>query len=424
VNYVERVEKPPSIFTHNARLEAMRIIRQHRQLRKDRRGMTAPAMLIALVVVMMATGLTLDRIWLQAARAELTTAVESAALRGGRLLASDDLLRPQVDHIARISAARKAAAEIASTNLIAGVPVKLDDSENGDIRFGHIVTKGNKGRELFIETDYNPKSVVVRGEHSRSKNNPVGLFMRSLTGQPAGDVASLAEASIDNHVIAFRPIDGVPAPFFPIGILQFDYSKRGIPAWETEIERRQGQDRLTYDETTNEVRAGADGIPEITLKSPSLGGKVEDANTHFFAINHRLPRGEIVRHIQTGFSETDLPTEYKGLLRLDRAPHEWRTLNVANQIDGEFDKLIGQCRIVCLYDKFEAGRNGEGTIRCVGIVAGRILAVTHQPDGSCEFVLQPGVLTTRTAVIAKEMPIDAPPQRFKNKYIYKLQLTH
>lgn len=403
----------------------MRIIRPTNRLKRNRQGFTAPAMLIALVVVMMATALTLDRIWLNAAHAELTTAVESAALRGGRLLASDDLLRPKIDHVERIKQARKAAAEIARTNLIAGQLVQLDDSKDGDIRFGRIMVKGPKRREIFIETDYNPLSVVVRGEHSRSKNNPVGLFMGALTGQPAGDVAAMAEASVDNHVIAFRAIDGVPVPVLPIGILQFDRTKRRIPAWETEIERRQGSDQLTYDETTGEIRRGPDGLPEITLRSPSLGGRDEDANMHFFAINARQPRGEIVRQIQTGLSEDDLRTEYyKGLLRLDRAPHVWRTVNVATQVGEEVNKLIGQCRIVCLYDEFKPTRNCEGSFRCVGIVAGRVLGVKHQPDGSCEFVFQPGVLTTRTAVIAKEMPIAAPAKRFQNKYIYKLQLTH
>jgi hypothetical protein len=396
---------------------------QARPIQRNRRGITAPAMLIAIVVVMMAVALTLDRMWLNAAQAELTTAVESAALRGGRLLASDDLLRRHVDHKERLRNAREAAAMIARSNKISGQPVQLDDSEEGDIRFGRIMHKGPKREELFIETEYHPLSVVVRAEHSRSKNNPVGLFMGSLTGQAAGDVAAIAEASIDNHIVALRPYDGVPVPVLPIAILRFDLKKRGVPDWETSIEQRQGSDRLGYDEATNEV-IGPDGIPEIVLSSPAFGGKPEKANVHFFAFNPRLPKGVIVRHIQTGWNEDDIPVEYNGLFRLDRAQSDWRTLNVASRVVDELNQLIGQCRIVFLYDEFKPSRNGEGTIRCVGVVAGRILALTHRKDGSCDFIFQPGVLTTRTAVTAKEMPVGGAAKRFKNKYIYKLQLTH
>ena len=386
--------------------------------------MTLPAMLIAMLVAMMATALTLDRIWLSAAQAELTTAAESAALRGGRLLANDDLLRLRVDHKERLRRVREAAAQIAATNKIAGEQVQLDDSEEGDIRFGRIVKQRDDRNELFVETSYNPNCVVVRAEHSRSMNNPVGLFMGVLTGQPEGDVAAIAEASIDNQIVAFRPFDGVPVPVLPMAILRFDSKRCGRPAWETEIEQRQGSDRLKFDESTKKVVRGADGIPEIVLRSPAFGAKPEDANLHFFALNPTSSRDAIARQIQTGWSEQDFPKQYKGLFRIDRPQHDWRTVNVGSGVVNELNKLIGQCRIVFLFDEFQAGQNGEGTIRCVGIVAGRILALQHQRDGSCEFIFQPGVLTTRTAVIAKEMPIDGPCERFENKYIYKLQLTN
>jgi len=86
---------------------------QHQFVAHTRRGSMAPVVMVALVVVISAVGLILDRLWLQTARAELLTAVEAAALGAGRHLVNDDLLRTNADPKKHIRRSRSTAVDIA-----------------------------------------------------------------------------------------------------------------------------------------------------------------------------------------------------------------------------------------------------------------------------------------------------------------------
>ena len=84
----------------------------------------ALAAMMSLLVIVGGVALALDRLWLDSAKTELEAAVEAAALRGGQLLASDDLLRVDADadaqlERARQEAGRKLAGSLAKTLLLA-----------------------------------------------------------------------------------------------------------------------------------------------------------------------------------------------------------------------------------------------------------------------------------------------------------------
>ncbi|MFP6765498.1 MAG: hypothetical protein VB858_17855, partial [Planctomycetaceae bacterium] len=233
----------------------------------------APAAIMALVVVIAGVALVLDQLWLDAASVELQTAAESAALAAGGELATDDLLKLNFSRENILQRARQKATEIAATNQIAGRPVQLDDSIAGDIRFGRVVVQSSSGREVFVETDFQPTSVATRAEHSRSQNNPVALFLNGLTGKTGGDVTAIAEASLDNRLIGLQPLDGVPIPALPLAILKSDLDGRNLETWDSAIVNRQGHDQFSYHEDTGEISSEPDGIPEIRLWS---AGRNED----------------------------------------------------------------------------------------------------------------------------------------------------
>lgn len=384
----------------------------------------APAAIMALVVVISGVALVLDSIWLDAAEVELQTAAESAALASCGTLATDDLLKVEYDQKSIIDRARERGASIASTNKLAGRSVELDDSDDGDIRFGRIVVD-NAGRERFVETPHRPTSVVVRAEHSRSRNNPVALFLHGLTGQSAGDVKTHAEASLDNRIVGLQPLNGVPIPALPLAILKSDPKNRGLETWDNAIINRQGADRFCYHEDTGEIAEGADGIPEITLRTAGRDEKIENSNMFLFASRPSVTRDDIARHIRIGWGDDDLPGGVEGL-RLHRRHHEFLTLNgVGGSLSRDLESIVGECRIVFLYDEFESdGRSREGRIRCITAVAGRILSIQIHDGDACEIVFQPGVLTTRTALLASETLVQGSWDRLANPYIYKLRLTH
>ena len=112
-----------------------------------------PAIAFAILIVGMALALVVDRLWLDAARVELTAATEAAALAAANRMADDELLRPTADLSVLLDNARQKAAEVAASNYVAGSPLELDTNEDGDIRFGRIVTDKDTGRGRFLEID-------------------------------------------------------------------------------------------------------------------------------------------------------------------------------------------------------------------------------------------------------------------------------
>ena len=402
-----------------------------------RRGSMALAAMMSLLVIVGGVAIALDRLWLDSAKTELEAAVEAAALRGGQLLASDDLLRLDSDIEARLEHARREAGTIAGENLLAGKPVELDLTPEGDIRFGRLVRRERTREDVFIETTDRPTSVVVRGLHSRARNNPVATFLNSVSNNQGADVSALSEATIDNRIVGFQPLAGAPIPALPLAILREAKEGEARESWLTQIEDRQGADRFGYDEQTGQVTDGPDGIPEIRLQSAIHRGNPKNANVHLFDVNGVSTDEELLLHMQNGWGDEDLPKNLTELRFDENSSHEFETVNgMHGPTPRVLKELIGQCRILFLYDEFlPTGRSGAGRIQITQAVAGRVLAVEVLEDDGCELILQPGVMTTRTALLAssdKESKSDRRNKRDRegrsdklaNRYIYKLQITN
>jgi hypothetical protein len=399
----------------------------------------ALAAMLSLLVIIGGVAVALDRLWLDSAKTELEAAVEAAALRGGQFLASDDLLRLEADVNARLELARQEAGNIASENRIAGEPVQLNIEPDGDVRFGRLVHRDRTGEDVFIETTDQPTSVVVRGLHSRSRNNPVATFLNSVSGNEGADVSALSEASIDNRVVGLQPLGGVPIPALPIAILRESKGGRR-ESWKSQIEDRQGTDEYGFDELTGQVTNGPDGIPEIRLRSAVRRGDPQKANVHLFDVNGSATMKQLLSHVRNGWGEQDMP-KHLPELRFDQGPHEFETVSGINgPVPGVLGKLIGECRILFLYEDFlPTGRSGSGRIHVTEAVAGRVLSIGEPGDDSCELIIQPGVMTTRTALLTSTSDRSKSGRRgqggfgktdekaagqLANRYIYKLQITN
>lgn len=389
-----------------------------------RRGTFAPAAIIALVVVVSGVALVLDKLWLDAAQLELNTAVEAAALSSGRALASDDLLRDQPNTGPRLEQARLAAAELAAKNRIAGEPVQLDPSPEGSIRFGKLVYREDLRETVFIESTEHPTTVVVGAERSHTQSNPVALFWQGISGFGYGNVFARAEASVDNHVIALRALDGIPIPVLPLAILkqpQWTYNgEQLVDDWQTQIEQRQGSDLLSVDATSHNVVTAGDGIPEMTLVTIGTDKRLDHVNAHFFLVDPQTSYDEFYQHIKRGWGQSDFKSATVPEVRLDRGPLSVSPMNVTG---GDFASYLqphlGECRIVFLYEQLAGD-----TLKCSGIAAGRIMSVTQAGQGGLKLVFQPGVLTTRTAVLVNDGLTTVAFPATANKYVYKLHLTY
>lgn len=373
--------------------------------RSTRRGFTTPAVAIALLVVMAGLALILDRLWLDAADLELTTAAEIAALAAAGELASDDLLKssPNPDH--RLDMARNSASWIASQNYVAGDPVQLDSNPEGDIRLGKLVLDEFENKIRFEETTDNPMTAVVSSLRSRRSSNPVGLFTAGVTGQPFGDVATRVEASVDNRVVGLRPLKDAPIPALPIAIWLNDPTGRRNDTWRTQIEARKGKDEFGYDSLGHHVTEGADGIPEMTLRSQAPGGGI-NLNTVVVDVGAGLSDTVLAQQFARGFSTEDLVASGGELSIFDATPQTLRASGELRHGDREaLESIIGEPRICLLYSTAVPAVSGDIIqATCVRMVAVRVLSVRDLTDGSCELVVQPCIVKTRTAILDAPQP--------------------
>lgn len=369
---------------------------------RHRRGLTTPAVAIALLVLMMALALIIDRIWLETAKLELSNAAEAAALAAAGQLATDDLLRIDTPASERLENARLAAGDIATQNFVCGNSVELNTEPDGDIRFG-ILEHTAKGIR-FKESDDNPTSVVVTALRTRSNNNPIALFVAGVTRLPFGDVATRVEASICNDVIGLRPIEGTPIPALPVAIYEVDPSGDREDTWQNLIENRKGADDYSFDEETHTVVDRSDGIPEMVLRSMRVGQDPAKANLLLLDLGTGVNDDEVSRQFKSGLSVDDLEN-LDGQLVIGQGA----TLDVTATPDFDgaqliaLQKMVGECRICFLYSKSVPQRQPpDVTATCSQIVAVRILAVSGTVNGTCDVTVQPTVMTTRTAMLASD----------------------
>lgn len=378
----------------------MHSIRRHHRRGSRRAGLYTPMVAVALVVVLSGLALVLDRLWLAAARVELVSAAEGAALAAAREIFCDERLTndPQYESIAAVAMA--AAGRIALDNRVAGEPVELSVAEQGDVRIGRLETDPQTGEPFFVDDEAEPELVVVTAQHTRARANPVRLFLSGLTQVPYGDVASRVAVSISNRVTGIEPFAGAPAPLLPLAIKSHRLGMEQVPDdWESLIERRGGTDDWSIGRDGLPQKS-SDGIPEITLQGETDNNRPWEPNLRWIDLGTGLNSSAIARLLKAGVTAKDL-SPYDGKLMLDGAGSTESFPCTTKFIDGarrELEELLGQPRFAVLYDPVKTlpGMNCVAT----QLVAVRILDIRNSDNGSPKIVLQPCVMSSRTVLTA------------------------
>ncbi|RMG32806.1 MAG: hypothetical protein D6725_16930 [Planctomycetota bacterium] len=422
-----------------------------------RRGVVVPLVALILLVLGMIIALVFDRLWLAAARRELQSAADAAALAAAGVLLDDTFLAqrmhdgrtapPPADRKplpfgparnapatttspavkvseALLQRARREAARVAGLNAVAGAPVRLDTARNGDVRFGRLVRRPN-GDMLFLQTAFDPTTVVVTAHRTRSRSNPVALLFQGIAG-PAADLRARAEASFTSWLMQLAPAAGLRVPAAPIAV-PWSRNNGFAAGWRESIEMGEGEDRWSYDPEAHRVTPGSDGLPELRVRC-AIRPDENDVQWLVLDFANDLSATRLVAQWRYGLDEADL-TDWDGRIDLTRWPKQLRAMpacpiDLANVLAG----ALGERRIVFVFDRFTpTGRAGTGRATLAGIVGARLMAVETRPDSSLEITLQPAFVTTRAAEavpdwFAETSTPEIAPQT--NRYVYKLMLTH
>ncbi len=393
---------------------------RHRQpvQASNRRGSLSPAIAIAVLAVGGCIALVLDNLWLQTAHREIQTAVNAAALAAAGHLANDELLKTNVDMEKRASQIRRTASQMGAFNRAAGNKIFINSEAYEDVRLGRVVIDPNTGWKEFLETDHAPTAVIVKGACDRKHGNPVSLFFPFLTGTANANVVALAEASVNNDVVGVRPLDTATTPAWPLGVQESSLDPKQQNTWTNMIELRIGKDEYRWDNAAGKVVKGSDGLPEMTL-IPTVDDD-NPGNYCLLDIGTGLKDNALNRQIQDGWNWHDLQG-FGSEFSLEPGP---LTLSGSTNFSGSPTTAlmgqVGQAKILVLFQgTLDDSKSQLQSVTATRIVAGRIMHVEEGSNGT-EVILQPAVVTTRTALLRSTIgsKLDA------NKYVYKLSLTH
>lgn len=380
-------------------------------------------MAVAILAVGCCLALVLDKLWLDAARGELQTATEAAALAAAGRLAEDERINLTVEPQLLTNAARDAAVAAAARNTVAGTPVTLNADFGGDVAFGQHVTNPDNGEVGFEETELLPTTVRVHAARTRQLGNPVARLLGGLVGQTGGDAIGNAEASLSNLIAGVRPFEGGNAPALPLAIYEFDPSGERTDTWVTQIEQGGGSDHFAFDYETKTVRSGADGLHEMKLHPMPAGGQPQDANFQLLNIGNGFDEEQLARQTRTGWTIGDL-ADFGGEFRLDDGDHSLAASAVIYEPTIEaLQDIIGQKRLALLYQSYQPGSGDLGRLSPSRFVAVRVLAIEYA-DGQPVIVVQPTVLATRTALPPSHALSPDEAADLANAYVYKISLTH
>lgn len=152
--------------------------------RVPRQGAILVLVAVLLPVIVMMAAFAIDVAWMQLVRTELRTATDSASRAGAKTLS---MLQDQ-------DAARVAAVDAASRNLVAGVGLQLAD---GDINFGES-TQATAG-DPFVFRSGGSAINGVRVNGRRTAGSPGGrvdLFLGSVMGTPGFEPEMVATSTV------------------------------------------------------------------------------------------------------------------------------------------------------------------------------------------------------------------------------------
>ncbi len=409
----------------------MNRLRINQQLATDRRGSLMPAIAFALLVVGAVAALVLNRLWIDAAEVELRNAAEAAALSAAREYLGDHLLLPQVDFDQIALQAKQRAAVLSLSNRVAGRPVEIsfDNNGDGDIYFGYEHYDAETGESTFIESNSQATGVAVRTYKSRQLGNPINLFFAGVSGQPEADAIAYAQVSFDNVIDHFRPTRLLPIPALPLAVLASDPTGNRTDTWDAQITNKQGADLYRFDSQTRTVVEGSDGIPEMTLRSVPLNTDPLLANVQLLDFNNELGEQKMIQQIRKGLYSVDLEL-LNGIIPAQNSFSISGSANITTPVQLSLETQIGQQKLCLLYLSQEPTTvPGWSNLVCQRIVAIRVMRVIPETEESCTIIVQPTVMTTKTAVLAQFLQAEQDdaqksvvPAGFYqiNPYVYKM----
>lgn len=236
-----------------------------------------------LSVLLGVAALTIDVGQVYSARTELQRAADSAALAGASVYITDMMMtvRQGTGGSGALNGVKALAATYANQfsemNNTLGAPTRI---ETGDIKSGwlNLNSASDTIHTNPAPRDFNAVFVMVRRSDAdgANLNGSVPLFFSGIFGRYVTDASASAVAVLDDRVTGFQP--GTPGA---ANLLPFTISEE---AYLSELAG--GGDTYAWNDGTNTVSDGSDGIREIRLYPyPLSGNTFSEGDGNFGVLN-------------------------------------------------------------------------------------------------------------------------------------------
>ncbi len=342
----------------------MRFCNRHR----NRSGSVLVFTAVMMIVMFAMVAFAVDIGYLQVVRSELQTCADSAAMAAAWDLIDEDVLTGTANPTQVLAASADRASDFAGWNRVAGSAPLLTAE---DITIGYRADPEDAVSPMDFSDPSTFNAIRIRVRRTDAQNGSVSLFFARIFGINDSEQQAEATAMFLNNISGFRmPTNGENLEILPFA---FD-----LPTWESlfgadgKLNPAGHDDNWYWNEQTQSLEPGSDGIPEINLYPEGIGSAGNRGTVDIGSADNST--ADIARQILDGITEQDL--SYHGG-QLQFASGEI-ILNgdtgISAAVKAELEMIVGETRIVPIFSSVvNPGNNCQYTIvRFVGI---RILEV-------------------------------------------------
>jgi Flp pilus assembly protein TadG len=284
------------------------------------------------------------------------------------------------------------ASHYAALNPVCGSSPQLASS---DVVVGYMANPGQQGATIDTTSTNSFNAVQITVRRSAGNNGLVPAFFSKIFGQTGEAAAATSTAAFLGNASGY----GIPTtgtgPGGGTGNLMFLPYSLDLGTWNALLAGT-GSDVWKWDETTQQVVAGSDGILECNLFPQGTGSP---GNRGTVTVGSNNGTSNLVRQIEYGLSASDL-APYGGKLQLDSTGNLYLPANpgISAGTKSALASIIGQTRIIPVFSSV-SGNGANANYDIVEFVGIRVLDVNLTGSMSSKHLtVQPAWVSARGAV--------------------------
>lgn len=357
---------------------------------QQRRGNVVVLSAVMMVAMLGLVAFAVDLGLILTARTELQRSADAAALSAAWELINEANLGTDPVQTSSISDARTVANDYAGRNVVRSdaptVDLNANNAADGDVVFGYLANPADPAAAMDYSNPAQFNAVTVRVRRNATRNGAVTLFFARIFGVNESSLEAEATAVVNSQVSGFRvPYDGSN-----LGILPFALDE---DTWNDLIAGN-ATDAWSYNEATDTISSGSDGIKEVNLYPQSTGSPGNRGTVDIGSNNNST--ADIARQILHGVTEADM-AHHNGVLEFDQNGELFLNgdTGISAGVKDELAAIKGEPRVIPIF-RSVTGPGNNAMYKIVKFVGVRILDVKLTGPASKKHVtIQPAAMATK-----------------------------